>query len=143
MHLKTLAMVLAGACLVPLPASAEGAAFLQLTNVDEVEALEALSRLAQFQQSVREGRAAAADILAGGAASGPGAQRTASEVLKELPLEHALFAEKVETGSEMRQHFRFRVLSEGLGEPYWTVDMLMLGMRIVRIEMVHTIPPPL
>lgn len=143
MRMKSIAFAAMATLLAPLPAAAEDVAFMQLTNVEEGEALEALSRLAQFQQSVREGRVSRVELLAGGAASSTATLQSARDLLDMLPLDKALFAEKLPQGEFGRERYRFSVFPDGLGQIFWQVDLVMASdTEIARVTVLRKIPAP-
>lgn len=107
------------------------------------EAAALLAKLEDAQRRLNAGEFQAFALLAGSVASYPQATQSPRTVFLEVPFQNVWNIERIKSGDRFLRTFRLAYAPQGLGKPYWDIEVVLGGNdAIERVQMFYRPPAP-
>jgi hypothetical protein len=142
--LSALGLAVHASSIVAQPKTSNGAPISrQLRGLDAAQANALVTSLKGAQRDLQAGKAQSFELLAGSVASYDAARITPRDAFLQLPFDKVWDVERISAAGEPLQEYKLAYSPEGLGKPYWHVEVATNSSNdIERVLLSYRNPPP-
>ncbi|MEA3389476.1 hypothetical protein [Sphingobium sp. CCH11-B1] len=115
----------------------------QLSGVTVEEATALIEKLEDAQRGLRTGQFQSFELLAGSIASNDQTKVSPREAFMSVPFQKIWQVQRATSDKRLRQPYRLTYFPNGLGQPYWEIEVVLgLSGNVERVLMRYETPAP-